>query len=202
MTASTAPSRNWAGNVTYRASARLAPTSLAELREIVLAHDRVKATGTQHSFNDSADTDGVQVSLSAMPRELWLDDETGVVSAPGGVTYAEVSAFVHERGRALRNLASLPHISLAGAVQTGTHGSGVGNPPLSGDVVAVHLVDAAGERAAGPARASRTSTPSWSASGRSASCTASRSARCRRSTSSSGSTRDLAGRRSCRASSR
>ena len=145
MTDPTTPARNWAGNVTYRASSRATPSSLAELRDVVTSHDRVKTAGTGHSFNDSADSEGVQVSLERMPAEVHLDDATGVVSAPGGATYARVSAFLHERGRALRNLASLPHISLAGAVQTGTHGSGVGNPALSGDVAAVHLVDAAGE---------------------------------------------------------
>ncbi len=142
------PHRNWAGNVVYGAPNRAAPRSVEELQEVVVSHDRVKAAGTGHSFNDSADTDGVQVSLSAMPGEMWLDEATGVVSAPGGATYAQALAFLHERGRTLRNLASLPHISLAGAVQTGTHGSGVGNPALSGDVVAVHLVDAAGEERA------------------------------------------------------
>ncbi len=140
----TTPSRNWAGNVTYRAPERVAPTSLAELREVVRAHDRVKPAGTGHSFNDAADTDGVQVSLAGMPDDLALDD-TGMVSVPGGVTHARVAAFLHEHGRALPNLASLPHISVAGAVQTGTHGSGAGNPALSAQVAAVHLVDAAGD---------------------------------------------------------
>lgn len=137
--------RNWAGNVHYRAAGHLEPTSLAELRELVPAHQHVKAAGTGHSFNGAADSEGVRISLSAMPDDLRLDDATGVLSAPGGATYARVSGFLHEHGRALSNLASLPHISLAGAVQTGTHGSGVGNRALSGDVLAVHLVDAAGD---------------------------------------------------------
>ncbi|GAA5144046.1 alditol oxidase [Nocardioides marinquilinus] len=140
------PAKNWAGNVTYQASARLTPTSVAELSEAVTAHERVKAVGTRHSFNDAADTDadGVQVSLEAMPDDVRLDPGTGVVSAPGGLTHAQLAAVLHEQGRALPNLASLPHISVAGAVQTGTHGSGVGNPALSSQVVAVELVDADG----------------------------------------------------------
>ncbi len=101
MPATTAPRRNWAGNVRYRATGRLEPTSLDELRAVVRDHEHVKAVGTGHSFNRAADSDGAQVSLARMPDDLALDDATGVLSAPGGATYARVSRFLHERGRAL-----------------------------------------------------------------------------------------------------
>lgn len=136
--------RNWAGNVTYRASRLLRPESLDALCEVVAGHDRVKALGSRHSFNDAADTEGVQVSLDLMPRDLQVDLDERTVSIPAGLSHAEVSELLHAHGLAMPNLASLGHISVGGAIQTGTHGSGVRNRALSAEVTTVELVDASG----------------------------------------------------------
>lgn len=136
---------NWAGNIHYSARAVARPTDLDELRRAVAENRQVKALGSRHSFNTSADTDGIQVSLDAMPEDLHIDTGARVVTCSAGVTHADLSVALHRRGLAMPNLASLPHISVGGAIQTGTHGSGVRNAALSAAVTAVDLVDAEGE---------------------------------------------------------
>ncbi|MCM3523088.1 D-arabinono-1,4-lactone oxidase [Curtobacterium sp. P97] len=136
---------NWAGNVTYRASALDRPTSVAALRQLVAATPRLTALGSTHSFNEIADTDAVQVTLAGLPPVLEVDADRRVVRVAAGMTHAQVAAGLEARGWALANLASLPHISVAGAVATGTHGSGVRNPSLAQAVVGLEVVRASGD---------------------------------------------------------
>ncbi|MGN7191212.1 MULTISPECIES: FAD-binding protein [unclassified Curtobacterium] len=138
---------NWAGNVTYRASALARPTSVADLQQLVAATPRLTALGSTHSFNEIADTDAVQVTLAGLPPVLDVDAERRVVRVAAGMTHAQVAAGLEARGWALANLASLPHISVAGAVATGTHGSGVRNPSLAQAVVGLEVVRADGSLA-------------------------------------------------------
>ncbi len=134
---------NWAGNHAY-AGARLdRPGSLDELAGIVAAADRVRAIGSRHSFTDIVDSD-VLVSLEGLPTVFDLDATARTVTVGGGARYGEVSRALHEQGWALANLASLPHISVAGAVATGTHGSGDSNASLATAVRALSLLDGSG----------------------------------------------------------
>jgi xylitol oxidase len=134
---------NWAGNLTYGASALLEPTSVKELQEIVAAAPHIRPLGSRHSFNRIADTDGVQVSVAKLPDPFRIDGSTVTVSA--GARYGELVQRLDDAGWALHNLASLPHISIAGAVATGTHGSGDGNGSLATAVAGLQLVNADGE---------------------------------------------------------
>ncbi|ROP65343.1 D-arabinono-1,4-lactone oxidase [Curtobacterium sp. PhB115] len=136
---------NWAGNVTYRASGLARPTSVASLQELVASTPRLTALGSRHSFNTIADTDAVQVSLQDLPPVLDIDTSRRVVRVAAGMTHSQVAAGLEARGWALGNLASLPHISTAGAVATGTHGSGVRNPSLAQAVVGLDVVHAFGD---------------------------------------------------------
>lgn len=140
--------RNWAGNVTYTATEVTEPRSLAELQEAVAGARRVRATGSGHSFNDVVDVvapDDLLVSTKALPGGVVVDRDAGLVEVPGSATYAELGASLHRDGWALPNTGSLPHISVAGAAATGTHGSGVANGCLASSVAAVELVRADGE---------------------------------------------------------
>ncbi|MXG88313.1 FAD-binding protein [Nocardioides flavescens] len=140
--------RNWAGNVTYTATEVAEPASLPELQEAVAAARRVRATGSGHSFNDVVDVvaaDDLLVSTRGLPGEVVVDRDAGLVEVPGRTTYADLGASLHRDGWALPNTGSLPHISVAGAAATGTHGSGVGNGCLASAVAAVELVRADGE---------------------------------------------------------
>lgn len=145
MTATTRT--NWAGNVTYEASELLSPTSVDEVRRVVAATPRLTALGSKHSFNRIADTVGAQLTLAGLPPVLDVDSLRRVVRVAAGMTHAQVAAGLEARGWALANLASLPHISTAGAVATGTHGSGVRNPSLAQPVVGLEIVRADGSLA-------------------------------------------------------
>ncbi len=135
---------NWSGNTEFRATRLHHPTSLDELQRLVAATPRLRALGSGHSFNDVADTPGELVRLDRMPYRTEIDSAAARVRVGASTTYARLAAELHASGLALRNLASLPHISVAGSVATGTHGSGQGNQSLSAAVSALELVTADG----------------------------------------------------------
>jgi xylitol oxidase len=136
---------NWAGSYQYRAAGAARPRSLAALQEAVVGSDRVKALGSRHSFSDIADSDGLLLDLSSMPTQIDIDSASKTVVVPGSLRYGDVASYVNARGWALRNLASLPHISVAGSIATGTHGSGDQHGVLGTSVAALDIVTAAGE---------------------------------------------------------
>ncbi|MBO0868737.1 MAG: FAD-binding protein [Micromonosporaceae bacterium] len=136
--------QNWAGNIEYQAARLVRPASLDELRAVVAAGEPVRALGTGHSFNRIADTTGTLIRLDALQPAIELDESARTVTVPAGARYADIVGPLHAAGYALANLASLPHISVAGSVATGTHGSGDTLRNLAGAVVGLRMVDAAG----------------------------------------------------------
>ena len=141
----TRPRTNWAGNIAFGARAFYRPSSLGELQAVVARAARIRVLATGHSFNDMADSPGAQVTLADMPGEVSVDSARSVARVAGGLSYAEVAARLDARGFALRNLASLPHISVAGACATATHGSGAANQNLAAAVAGLTLVTAGGD---------------------------------------------------------
>lgn len=135
---------NWAGNITFSARQLHRPRSVAEIQELVAGSDRVRVLGSGHSFNRIADTEGDLLVLSDLPGGVTVDASARTAAVSGGVRYAELYQALYAEGLALPNTGSLPHISVAGAASTGTHGSGDGNRNLSNTVVAVELVTADG----------------------------------------------------------
>lgn len=137
---------NWAGNITYGAGELHRPASVDEVAALVAASTRVRVLGSGHSFNEIAEPgpDGVLLSIAALPPLVDVDGAARRVRVSGGTRYAELARAVHTHGLALPNMASLPHISVAGSVATGTHGSGVGNGSLASAVREVELVTADG----------------------------------------------------------
>ncbi|GAA1996838.1 FAD-binding protein [Microbacterium ulmi] len=136
---------NWAGNVVYQAQRVAAPASVEELADLVRGADAIKALGARHCFNTIADTDGIHVSTRALPSEIEIDAERAVVRTGSGIRYGDLASELHGRGWALANLASLPHISIAGAIATGTHGSGDRVGSLASAVTGLELVTADGD---------------------------------------------------------
>ena len=136
---------NWAGNIEFSAARYHRPTSLAALQQVVSDAVKVRALGTGHSFSRIADTTGDLVSVADLPVEMHLDAAARSVRVSAGVRYGEVATYLLDSGFALHNLASLPHITVAGACVTGTHGSGDANRSLAAAVSAVELVTADGD---------------------------------------------------------
>ncbi|PZG09182.1 FAD-binding protein, partial [Nonomuraea aridisoli] len=135
---------NWAGNTAFQAKDVHHPVSLDELRRIVAASPRVRALGSGHSFNHVADTTGELVVLDRMPDLVEIDAAAATVRVGARMTYARLAPLLHEAGFALANMASLPHISVAGSVATATHGSGDAVPCLAAAVSGIELVTADG----------------------------------------------------------
>ncbi|MFF1818051.1 D-arabinono-1,4-lactone oxidase [Kribbella sp. NPDC058245] len=132
---------NWAGNVEF-SSVLERPRSVAELQELVAKSEKVRVLGTGHSFNRIADTAGTLLTIADLPKRLEIGTSGATVSA--GLRYGEITAALQARGLALHNLGSLPHISVAGACATGTHGSGDTNGPLADAVYAITFIDSSG----------------------------------------------------------
>jgi xylitol oxidase len=126
--------KNWAGNFTYSTTRVLRPRSVAEAQELVAEAESVRPLGTRHSFS--------LLSTENLNRMVEIGDET--VTVESGIRYGELSSALESHGLALPNLASLPHVSVGGAVATGTHGSGARNQSLSATVAALELVGADG----------------------------------------------------------
>ena len=138
------PGKNWAGNYTYRARKLHRPSTIEQLQEILAEAPCVRVLGSRHSFNDIADSLEL-VTLEAMPMDVVVDHAADTVSFNAALKYGELVQKVNEEGVALHNLASLPHISVAGAVATATHGSGETNGNLATAVVGLELVTSGGE---------------------------------------------------------
>jgi xylitol oxidase len=135
---------NWAGSHRYRAVRLHRPTTLEQVRELVAALPRVRVLGSRHAFSDLADSAEL-VTLDGLPADVAVDHAAGTVSLPGGLRYGDLAEALDAEGVALANLASLPHISVAGAVATATHGSGDGNGNLATAVAGLELVTSGGE---------------------------------------------------------
>lgn len=137
--------RNWAGNYSYSAANLHFPKTVPDVQALVRSCRKVKALGSRHSFNDIADSPEDLISLEYFDRLVEIDYERRVVTVDAGIRYGELCRQLHREGHALHNLASLPHISVAGACATATHGSGDRNGNLATVVAALELVTASGE---------------------------------------------------------
>jgi xylitol oxidase len=135
---------NWAANLTYRAARLHRPATLDQLQELIVGASRLRVLGSRHSFNDIADAEELLV-LDGLPGEAAVDHDAGTVTVPAAMRYGELAGRLRAQGLALANLASLPHISVGGAVATATHGSGDANGNLATAVAGLELVAGTGE---------------------------------------------------------
>ncbi|PPF82998.1 FAD-binding protein [Subtercola sp. Z020] len=136
--------KNWSGNVAYGESSLQRPRTLDELQEVVGRATSVRALGSRHSFNTIAATSGTLISLDRLDSPIEIDSASMSVRVGAGVRYGELGAHLQQHGFALANLASLPHISVAGATATATHGSGDRNGNLATSVRSLTVVQADG----------------------------------------------------------
>ncbi|MBE7169637.1 MAG: FAD-binding protein [Williamsia sp.] len=136
--------KNWAGNIEYSTDQVFTPDSVKKMSELVSKTNRLRALGTRHCFNTIADSKHNLVSTAKMDKVVSLDAAARTVTVEGGIKYGVLCPYLQQKGFALHNLASLPHISVAGSIATATHGSGVKNGNLSTAVEALELVTADG----------------------------------------------------------
>ena len=137
--------KNWAGNLTFSAKEYVEIDSTSKLQSIVRNASGIKVLATGHSFNEIADTAQTQISIKNLSNEIEIDTTNKFALVPAGMQYADVCRYLEKRGWALFNTASLGEITVAGAVLTGTHGSGSSNPVLSDCVDGIEMVLASGD---------------------------------------------------------
>jgi xylitol oxidase len=139
------PRTNWAGNLTYSTDNLFTPKTVAELQETIRSCKKVRGLGTTHCFNTIADSTENQISTAGLNKVISLDKDKKTVTVEAGIKYGEFCDYLDKNGFALHNLASLPHISVAGACATSTHGSGIKNGSLATAVSALEFVNGKGE---------------------------------------------------------
>ncbi len=135
---------NWAGNLTFSTSNVFYPKTVSEVQSLIKKSDKLRGLGTRHCFNSIADSKYNLISSNSLNNILSLDTVNNTVTVEGGIKYGELAPYLDKKGFALHNLASLPHISVAGSITTATHGSGVKNGNLSTQVRALEIIAADG----------------------------------------------------------
>jgi alditol oxidase len=136
---------NWADSYTFSAAHIHRPVSVDEVRSIVARSSHIRAIGACHSFNGIADSPGDLIDLAGIDPGFLIDPERRTVTVGAATNYGLLASYLHRAGWALHNMASLPHVSVAGATATGTHGSGDRLGNLSTAVAALDIVSASGD---------------------------------------------------------
>lgn len=146
---------NWTGDQSCAPVEIVRPGSREELAAAVLAAAgdgrRVSVAGSGHSFTETALTGGTLVRVEALHGVLDADRESGLVRVGAGTVLADLNEELAGLGLAMANLGDIDRQTIAGAVSTGTHGTGAGLPGISAQVAALELVLADGSvREVGP----------------------------------------------------
>ncbi len=136
---------NWAGNLTYSTDRLEEAASVEQIRAVLRSHEKLKVLGSRHCFNSIADSRDNFLSLKPMHDVVAIDAVARTVTVDAGITYGQLGPYLDGKGFALHNLASLPHISIAGACSTATHGSGEQNGNLASQVAGIEFITASGD---------------------------------------------------------
>ncbi|MEU0334597.1 D-arabinono-1,4-lactone oxidase [Streptomyces sp. NPDC006193] len=140
--------RNWGGNVSARPARQVAPASVEELAAAVRrAHEdglRVKAAGTGHSFTSIAATDGVLIRPHLLTGIRSVDRDAMTVTVEAGTPLRRLNAALAREGLSLTNMGDIMEQTVAGAVSTGTHGTGRASGSIAAQITALELVTADG----------------------------------------------------------
>lgn len=145
---STAPWRNWAGNVTARPAREVTPASVDELSAALRAARedglRAKPVGTGHSFTATAATDGLLIRPELLTGIRKIDREAGTVTVEAGTPLKRLNAALAREGLSLTNMGDIMEQTVSGATSTGTHGTGRDSASISAQIKALELVTADG----------------------------------------------------------
>lgn len=140
--------RNWAGNVIARPARSIAPSSTAELAEVVrhAAEEglRVKAVGTGHSFTAAAATDGLLIRPERLAGIREIDREAGTATVAAGTPLWQLNHTLAAHGLSLTNMGDIMEQTVAGATATGTHGTGRTSASIAAQIRGLELVTADG----------------------------------------------------------
>jgi L-gulono-1,4-lactone dehydrogenase len=139
---------NWAGDQACRPERSARPRNREELAETIAAAaaagKRVRVAGSGHSFTETALTEGTLVHVEALSGVLDADRESGLVRVGGGTVLADLTEELARLGLALENMGDIDRQTIAGAISTGTHGTGARLRNISAQVEGMELVLADG----------------------------------------------------------
>lgn len=140
--------QNWAGNQRTDPSRTVVARTAGDVVDAVKAAERdglrVKAIGSGHSFTAIAVPDDVALVVPGDPAQVRVDEATGLATVPAGLTLRALNTALWQRGRALPNLGDIDAQTVAGAISTGTHGTGAGLQGIAAQVRAFDIVFADG----------------------------------------------------------
>jgi FAD-linked oxidoreductase len=140
---------NWAGNQQSKPVRIERPTSELEVVEVVrravAERLRVKVVGSGHSFTGIAVPDEVMVDLTRMNRVINVDHTRGVITVQAAIVLSDLNAYLELHQLSMPNLGDVTYQTLAGAVSTSTHGTGLQRTGLAAQIRAFKLVAASGE---------------------------------------------------------
>src|SRR5689334_11642549 len=140
--------RNWAGNQRCAPAALERPRDVEEVAAAVkraaAAGRTVRVTGSGHSFTDAVATDGTLLDLRDLHGGVEVDPATGLVTVPAGMRLHALNQVLWDAGLAMSNLGDIDVQTVAGAVSTGTHGTGQELGGLATQIRALELVTADG----------------------------------------------------------
>ena len=136
--------KNWGGNLQYQSDSIAAPSEVSEIASLI-KQGKVRPIGTMHSFSPVADGEGRLISATGLGFSPVIDKDNSTVTVSAATRFGDLAVFLEQNNLALLNMGSLPHISIAGACATGTHGSGDGNQILSASLVEYSFLNSAGE---------------------------------------------------------
>ena len=137
--------KNWAGNLTFSAKEFIEIDNISKLQQVVSNSQGIKVLATGHSFNAIGDTKDTLISLKNLSNGIEIDSQNAQALIPAGMAYADAARYLESKGWAFSNMASLGEVTIAGAISTGTHGSGSNNGVLSTSVVGLEIVLGSGE---------------------------------------------------------
>ena len=139
---------NWSGSVNTNPDAFYYPATIAEVQHIIRtlpAGQRVRAVGGGHSFTPVAAGAGAMISLDKLAGIINVDRETKRVRFLAGTRLYRIPEYLQPFGLALANQGDIDNQSVAGAISTSTHGTGIDWTGFAGTVTGLTLVDATGE---------------------------------------------------------
>jgi len=141
--------KNWAGNQSARPMTITSPRSVEAVADLItgarMRQEKVKCVGSGHSFTSAAATQGHLVTLDNWSGLVSIDRTSLEITVKAGTTLSVLNELLHKEGLALPNLGDIAYQTVAGAISTSTHGTGIALTGLAGQVRGFTLVDGQGQ---------------------------------------------------------
>jgi len=137
---------NWGKNQTCTAENFLQPQTEAEIIEAVKTSNKIRVVGTGHSWSAICLTDHSLINFDLYNKVLNINKEKLQVTVQSGIKLWQLNGLLDKEGLALRNLGSISDQSLAGAISTATHGTGINYPILGSQIQQLSIIKANGEK--------------------------------------------------------